>query len=92
MLLLVKLSYLHSKNIVHRDVKTDNILLDKNETLKIIDFGIVRIQALNPSEMSGCSGTFGYMASEVYAFFDKNLSLYTSITNFQRYITYAIIE
>ena len=36
------LSYLHDHNVLHRDLKPANILLDKNETLKIIDFGLAR--------------------------------------------------
>ncbi|KAF6155662.1 hypothetical protein GIB67_007099, partial [Kingdonia uniflora] len=59
------LSYLHSKKIVHRDVKTENMLLDKTRTLKIADFGVARIEAQNPSDMTGETGTLGYMAPEV---------------------------
>ncbi|XP_054817807.1 serine/threonine-protein kinase STY13-like [Prosopis cineraria] len=59
------LSYLHSKKIVHRDVKTENILLDANGTAKIADFGVARIEALNPCEMTGGVGTPCYMAPEV---------------------------
>ncbi|CAL5209653.1 unnamed protein product [Lathyrus oleraceus] len=59
------LSYLHSKKIVHRDVKTDNMLLDENQKLKIADFGVARVEAVNPSEMTGETGTVGYMAPEV---------------------------
>ncbi|KAG8384816.1 hypothetical protein BUALT_Bualt04G0157700 [Buddleja alternifolia] len=59
------LSYLHSKKIVHRDVKTENMLLDKNRTVKIADFGVARVEASNPNEMTGETGTLGYMAPEV---------------------------
>ncbi|XP_038716014.1 serine/threonine-protein kinase STY13 [Tripterygium wilfordii] len=59
------LSYLHSQKIVHRDVKTENMLLDKQRTLKIADFGVARIEASNPHDMTGETGTLGYMAPEV---------------------------
>ena len=59
------LSYLHSKKIVHRDVKTENMLLDKTRTVKIADFGVARHEAANPSDMTGETGTLGYMAPEV---------------------------
>lgn len=59
------LSYLHSKKIVHRDVKTENMLLDTRRTLKIADFGVARVEAQNPQDMTGETGTLGYMAPEV---------------------------
>lgn len=59
------LSYLHSKKIVHRDVKTENMLLDRTRTLKIADFGVARVEAQNPNDMTGETGTLGYMAPEV---------------------------
>ncbi|EOA32012.1 hypothetical protein CARUB_v10015255mg [Capsella rubella] len=59
------LSYLHSQKIVHRDVKTENMLLDKSRTLKIADFGVARLEASNPNDMTGETGTLGYMAPEV---------------------------
>ena len=61
-----RLSYLHSQKIVHRDVKTENMLLDKTRTLKIADFGVARIEASNPNDMTGETGTLGYMAPEVF--------------------------
>lgn len=60
-----RLSYLHSKKVVHRDVKTENLLFDAYGTLKIADFGVARVEALNPSDMTGVTGTLSYMAPEV---------------------------
>ncbi|KAL8465366.1 hypothetical protein ACS0TY_034750 [Phlomoides rotata] len=63
------LSYLHSEKIVHRDVKTENMLLDKSRTVKIADFGVARVEASNPNDMTGETGTLGYMAPEVRSCF-----------------------
>lgn len=58
---------------MHRDVKTENMLLDTHRTLKIADFGVARVEAQNPKDMTGETGTLGYMAPEVLPFhlFDK---------------------
>ncbi|KAM5566766.1 serine/threonine-protein kinase STY13-like [Rosa sericea] len=73
------LSYLHSKNIVHRDVKTENLLLDKNRMVKIADFGVARLEASNLSDMTGNTGTLGYMAPEVLESkpYDKKCDVYS---------------
>lgn len=64
-----RLSYLHSKKIVHRDVKTENMLLNGHRTVKIADFGVARVEAQNPKDMTGATGTLGYMAPEVHFLF-----------------------
>ncbi|KAK3439927.1 hypothetical protein EUGRSUZ_B00260 [Eucalyptus grandis] len=62
------LAYLHGScgvKIIHRDIKTSNILLDENLTAKISDFGLARCIALDTSHLStGIAGTLGYMAPE----------------------------
>ncbi|KAF9438396.1 Suppressor of Sensor Kinase (SLN1) [Entomortierella beljakovae] len=45
--MLKGLAYLHHKNVVHRDVKPDNILLDHNGNIKFVDFGAAKILAKN---------------------------------------------
>lgn len=71
---MCRLSYLHSEKIVHRDVKTENMLLDKTRTLKIADFGVARVEASNPNDMTGETGTLGYMAPEVCSLFQLGYS------------------
>ena len=41
--ILLGLQYLHQNYVLHRDIKPDNILLDKNNNIKITDFGISAI-------------------------------------------------
>ena len=58
------LDYCHSKNIVHRDIKLENILLDEKMTIKIIDFGFSIIIPSNKKLNIFC-GTPSYMAPEI---------------------------
>ncbi|KAG8074915.1 hypothetical protein GUJ93_ZPchr0006g44500 [Zizania palustris] len=62
------LAFLHDSvrpHIVHRDIKASNILLDKNLTPKISDFGLAKLLPSDASHVSTrVAGTLGYLAPE----------------------------
>ena len=58
--------YMHSLGIVHRDLKSHNILIDEHLNIKVCDFGLARFKAdLNKGTMQ-YSGTPAYMAPELF--------------------------
>lgn len=59
------LAYLHSKNIIHRDLKADNILVEKTGICKISDFGISKRTDDDQGAFTAMQGTVFWMAPEV---------------------------
>lgn len=62
--LVEALIYCHKKQVVHRDIKLDNILLDHYGRLKLCDFGVSRVVGKNETLNDQC-GTPAYIAPEV---------------------------
>lgn len=59
------LRYAHSHNIIHRDIKPGNALLDKNGVIRLSDFGIAKIFSGTDITMTGSAvGTPEYMSPE----------------------------
>jgi len=62
--IVIGIQYCHKNNIVHRDLKLDNILLDENEKVKIIDFGFA-VVVNTVCKLNLFCGTSLYMAPEI---------------------------
>ena len=60
------INYIHKHNIVHKDIKLENILLDINHGIKICDFGIAKKVNSSDQLFYGISGTPLYMAPEIF--------------------------
>ncbi|KAK6177132.1 hypothetical protein SNE40_015298 [Patella caerulea] len=61
------LQYLHERNILHRDLKTQNIFLTKSKIIKIGDLGIARVLESANDMASTLIGTPYYMSPELFA-------------------------
>ncbi len=60
------LSALHKENILHRDVKPANIIIDEHNLVQLIDYDISRVYDENKHQDTTHSGTKGFVAPELY--------------------------
>ncbi|XP_034022854.1 serine/threonine-protein kinase Nek4 isoform X2 [Thalassophryne amazonica] len=61
------LQYLHERNILHRDLKTQNVFLTKNNIIKVGDLGIARVLENQNDMASTLIGTPYYMSPELFS-------------------------
>jgi eukaryotic-like serine/threonine-protein kinase len=61
------LALVHAQGAVHRDLKPDNILLDRRGVVRVVDFGLAAFTDHRLGFVPGSMGTFTYMAPETVA-------------------------
>ena len=62
--ILVATRFAHRRNVIHRDLKPHNVILDEEQNVKVTDFGIARAGASDITEVGAIMGTAQYLSPE----------------------------
>ena len=65
--IVLAIEFMHNQRTIHRDIKSENILLDKNGMIKLADFGTAkRFKTANLAQTQRAKGTPLYMCPEMF--------------------------
>jgi eukaryotic-like serine/threonine-protein kinase len=87
------LSYAHQHNVIHRDIKPANVMVLKDFTVKIVDFGIARIGNENVTRPGQLMGSIPYMSPEQIkdkAYVDSRTDIFSVGVVLYQLLTYSL--
>jgi len=86
---LSALQYSHAQGVVHRDIKPANIMVSREGTIKIADFGVARLESSQLTQTGDLIGTPSYMSPEQFAgeTADPRTDLYAAAVVFYELLT-----
>lgn len=63
--LILGIEYLHESGVIHRDIKPENLLLSRDNTLKIVDFGVSSMFTSGNDQIKSSAGSPAFMSPEL---------------------------
>jgi serine/threonine protein kinase len=87
--ILDALDYAHDRGVVHRDIKPSNIIITKDSQIKVVDFGIARIESSDLTQVGTVLGTPAYMSPEQFRglLADRRSDIYSSGVILYQFLT-----
>ena len=81
------LSFIHSRSIIHMDIKPSNIMVENDRNVRLMDLGIANVSAVGNNSTSGMMGTPNYAAPEQFDAINENPTLSASTDIYEAGVT-----